>query len=73
VRNLSPQEIADRRKKGLCFKCGGPFHPRHQCPDKDLHVMVLEDDSEDEDKVRVLNDEDVETGAEELQLNVRGR
>jgi hypothetical protein len=73
VRNLSPQEIADRRKKGLCFKCGGPFHPRHQCPDKDLRVMVLEDDSDDENKVRVLNDEDVETGAEELQLNVRGR
>jgi hypothetical protein len=35
-----------------------------------MRVMVLEDDSEDENEVRVLNDEDVETGAEELQLNV---
>lgn len=71
VRNLSSQEIADRRKKGLCFKCGGQFHPRHQCPDKNLRVMVLEDDSEEENEVRVLNDEDVETGAEEeLHLNV---
>nr|ABN08405.1 Peptidase aspartic, active site [Medicago truncatula] len=70
VRSLSSQEIADRRQKGLCFKCGGPYHPRHQCPDKNLSVMVLEDDSEDENEVRVLNDEDVDTGAEELQLNV---
>ncbi|CAJ2654195.1 unnamed protein product [Trifolium pratense] len=70
VRNMSSQEIADRRQKGLCFKCGGPYHPRHQCPDKNLRVMVLENDSEDENEVRVLNDEDVETGAEELQLNV---
>lgn len=35
-----------------------------------MRVMVLEDDSEDENEVRVLNDEDVDTGAEELQLNV---
>ncbi|CAI8597641.1 unnamed protein product [Vicia faba] len=68
--SLSSQEIAYRRQKGLCFKCGGQYHPRHQCPDKNLRVMVLEDDSEDENKVRVLNDEDVETGVEELQLNV---
>ena len=70
VRNLSSQEIADRRQKGLCFKCGGQYHPRHQCPDKTLRVMVLEDESGDENEVRVLNDEDIETGAEELQLNV---
>ena len=35
-----------------------------------MHVMVLENDFEDENKVRVLNDEDVGTGAEELQLNM---
>lgn len=29
IRNLSYQQIDERRKKGLCFKCGGPFHPRH--------------------------------------------
>ncbi|GAU10413.1 hypothetical protein TSUD_417780 [Trifolium subterraneum] len=70
VRNLSSQEIADRLQKGLCFKCGGPYHPRHQCPDKNLCVMVLEDDFEDENEIRVLNDKDVEMGVEELQLNV---
>lgn len=43
VRHLSPQETADRRQKGLCFKCGGPFHPRHQCLDQHLRVMVIEE------------------------------
>jgi len=31
-RHLTSQEIVDWRKKGLCFKCGGAFHLRHQCP-----------------------------------------
>ncbi|KAI5403365.1 hypothetical protein KIW84_050800 [Lathyrus oleraceus] len=62
VRSLSSQEIVDRCQKGLCFKCGGQHHPRHQCLDKNLWVIVLEDDSEDENEVRVLNGEDVETG-----------
>jgi hypothetical protein len=44
IRHLSSQEIAERRHKGLCFKCGGPFHPRHQCPDRQLRVMVTDED-----------------------------
>ncbi|MCH96321.1 retrotransposon gag protein, partial [Trifolium medium] len=33
---LSYQEIMDRKKRGMCFKCGGAYHPMHQCPDKQL-------------------------------------
>ncbi|MCH83460.1 RNA-directed DNA polymerase (Reverse transcriptase), partial [Trifolium medium] len=40
--------------KGLCFKCGGPFHPMHQCPDKHLKILVLEDDDGDEGKAKVI-------------------
>ncbi|MCI26897.1 hypothetical protein A2U01_0048095, partial [Trifolium medium] len=32
--HLSYNELLERKQKGLCFKCGGPFHPMHQCPDK---------------------------------------
>ncbi|CAJ2651382.1 unnamed protein product [Trifolium pratense] len=45
--HLSYQELMDRRQKGLCFKCGGPFHPMHQCPDKQLRVLVLDEDEEE--------------------------
>ncbi|GAU35953.1 hypothetical protein TSUD_147380 [Trifolium subterraneum] len=45
IHHLSSKEIAERRQKRLCFKCGGSYHPRHQCPDKQLRVMVAEEDA----------------------------
>lgn len=44
----------ERKQKGLCFKCGGPFHPKHQCPDKHLRVLITEDDETEEGGERVL-------------------
>ncbi|KAJ1436019.1 Aspartic peptidase domain superfamily [Sesbania bispinosa] len=43
VRHLSYQELLDRRQKGLCFKCGGTYHPSHMCPDKQIRIMILEE------------------------------
>ncbi|XP_057429344.1 uncharacterized protein LOC130722592 [Lotus japonicus] len=43
VRHLPYQELLDRRQKGLCFKCGGKYHPLHQCPDKQIRIMLLEE------------------------------
>ncbi|XP_050906359.1 uncharacterized protein LOC127120018 [Lathyrus oleraceus] len=42
--HLSYQELMDRKKKGLCYKCGGPFHPLHQCPEKQLRVMIVDEE-----------------------------
>ncbi|KAJ1425157.1 Zinc finger, FYVE/PHD-type [Sesbania bispinosa] len=44
LKHLSLLELNERRKKGPCYKCGGKYHPLHQCPDKQLKVMLLEDD-----------------------------
>ncbi|MCI41555.1 pentatricopeptide repeat-containing protein, partial [Trifolium medium] len=34
VRNIPSDVVAERRAKGLCFKCGGKFHPTlHKCPE----------------------------------------
>ncbi|MCH81241.1 Ty3/gypsy retrotransposon protein, partial [Trifolium medium] len=52
--HLSYNELMERKQKGLCFKCGGQFHPMHQCPDKQLRVLVVEDGEEDEEEMRVL-------------------
>ncbi|MCH81106.1 RNA-directed DNA polymerase (Reverse transcriptase), partial [Trifolium medium] len=52
--HLSYNELMDRKQKGLCFKCGGPFHPMHQCPDKQLRLLVIEDEEEEEGEARVL-------------------
>ncbi|KAD5317071.1 hypothetical protein E3N88_17017 [Mikania micrantha] len=44
VRSLSRSEWEDRRKKGLCFRCGHQFGPAHKCPEGKLRVLLLGDD-----------------------------
>ncbi|MCH83576.1 RNA-directed DNA polymerase (Reverse transcriptase) [Trifolium medium] len=59
--HLSYQELMDRKQKGLCFKCGGPFHPMHQCPDKQLSVLVLDEDDRGETEENMIGDDGGET------------
>jgi hypothetical protein len=35
--------MMDRKLNGRCFKCNGPFHPMHQCPNRQLRIMILDD------------------------------
>ena len=53
-RHLTSQEIADRHKKRLCFKCGGAFHPRHQCPYRHQRVIVIEEDDIIDEELKIL-------------------
>nr|KAJ0193529.1 hypothetical protein LSAT_V11C800408980 [Lactuca sativa] len=48
VRSLTRTEWEERRKKGLCFRCGQQFGPGHKCPDGKLRVLILGDDEVDE-------------------------
>ncbi|CAH9076384.1 unnamed protein product [Cuscuta epithymum] len=42
-----PTKVLDElRAKGLCFKCRKPFTPGHDCPFKQLRVMLAEEDEE---------------------------
>ncbi|CAJ2668611.1 unnamed protein product [Trifolium pratense] len=72
--HLSYQELMDRRQKGLCFKCGGPFHPMQQCPDKQLRVLIMEDGDGDDSEPAVLavevEDSDEENKGEMCILNL---
>ncbi|XP_076894751.1 uncharacterized protein LOC143547139 [Bidens hawaiensis] len=47
VRSLSRTEWEDRRKKGLCFRCGQQYGPTHKCPEGKLRVLLLGDDEDD--------------------------
>ncbi|MCH80314.1 Ty3/gypsy retrotransposon protein, partial [Trifolium medium] len=62
--HLSYNELMERKQKGLCFKCGGPFHPMHKCPEKQLRVLVVDEEGEEEDEMKILAVE-VEEGEEE--------
>ena len=54
VRLLSYQELAERKRKCLCYKCGGPFHPNQQCPDQQMRVMLVEDEDEEEGEANAM-------------------
>lgn len=64
--HLSYNELLERKQKGLCFKCGGPFHPKHQCPDKHLRVLITEEEETEEGggKLLAVEVEDEEGGSE---------
>lgn len=72
--HLSYQELMDRKQKGLCFKCKGPYHPNHQCPDKQLRILVVDDDAGAEQEANILavevDESEEEEGGEMCILNL---
>ncbi|KAI3457160.1 hypothetical protein Pfo_013823 [Paulownia fortunei] len=59
-RRLSPQEIDDKRAKGLCFYCDEKFTRDHQCAKKkQLYIMEIHD-KENEKTEMSGEDEDLE-------------
>ncbi|PNY17867.1 hypothetical protein L195_g014621, partial [Trifolium pratense] len=52
--SLSYNEIMERKKKGLCFRCGGANHQKNQCPERHLKVLVVDDDDEDDGEGKLL-------------------
>ncbi|GJY46092.1 transposon ty3-I gag-pol polyprotein [Tanacetum coccineum] len=58
-KRLTKAELADKRSKGLCFKCDENFGPGHQCVKKTLHILLVDDnDSEEEEEEEAIRDED---------------
>lgn len=48
-KRLTETEIADKRAKGLCYRCDGKYGPGHRCPEKFLQVLLVsEEENEDE-------------------------
>lgn len=43
---LPPKVLEELRANGLCFRCKKPFTPGHDCPFKQLWVMVAKEDEE---------------------------
>ena len=43
IRRLTPEEIASRRERGLCFHCDEKFTRGHRCPSRFLLLLADED------------------------------
>lgn len=63
VRN---EEMEERRAKGLCFKCGGKYHPTlHKCPERSIRVLILGDGETMNEEGEMVALEEEETEDEE--------
>jgi hypothetical protein len=45
-RHLTPEEMADKRKKGECYFCPEKFSLGHKCASKGVFLMELEEDDD---------------------------
>nr|KYP32370.1 Retrovirus-related Pol polyprotein from transposon opus [Cajanus cajan] len=66
VRHLSYGELMERKQKGLCFKCGQNFHPMHQCPERQLKLIIVDEEQLEGGEHEVLALEMEEQPPEEL-------
>ncbi|PNY15662.1 retrotransposon-related protein [Trifolium pratense] len=73
VRSVSNDEVVERRAKGLCFKCGGRWHPtQHKCPEKALRVLILGDgETINEEGEIVVMEGEVSEGEEEVEVECK--
>nr|GEW61624.1 hypothetical protein [Tanacetum cinerariifolium] len=49
-KRMTEAEMADKRAKGLCYRCDGTFGPRHRCPEKILQVLWVGEDEDEEEE-----------------------
>ncbi|MCH87042.1 hypothetical protein A2U01_0007907 [Trifolium medium] len=76
-RRLSPAELEERHKKGLCFKCGEKWGRDHSCKFKHMSLRLCEWGSDEEEGVEVVeeNEHEAEGVAElkTLQLSMQSK
>jgi hypothetical protein len=64
---LTPQQLEERKEKGLCFNCDGKYSKGHKCGEKKLFYIYCEEEEEQEDEQEPSQDENVESiSSEEL-------
>ena len=55
TRKLTEAELRDKRAKGPCFRCDEKYRVGHKCKNKDLQVLLLQDEpikiEEDESEI----------------------
>ncbi|MCH80746.1 enzymatic polyprotein, partial [Trifolium medium] len=73
IRSIHSDELAERRAKGLCFKCGGKYHPTlHKCPEKALRVLILgEGETVNDDGEIIAMDGELSDIEEELEVECK--
>lgn len=70
---LTDEEYQRKREKGLCFRCDKKFTPAHRCKNKQLHVLLLSKEVEDDinqSEADLFTEEEVKDDTMALSLNL---
>jgi hypothetical protein len=68
---LTPQQLEERKAKGLCFNCDSKYSKGHKCGEKKLFYIDCEDEEEQEQEQEPSQDENVEVvSSEELTATI---
>jgi excinuclease UvrABC ATPase subunit len=57
---LTPQQLEERKEKGLCFNCDSKYSKGHKCGEKKLFYIDCEEEEEQEQEQEPFQDENVE-------------
>jgi hypothetical protein len=57
---LTPQQLEERKEKGLCFNCDNKYSKGHKCGEKKLFYIDYEEEEEQEQEQKPSQDEYVE-------------
>jgi hypothetical protein len=64
---LTPQQLEERKEKGLCFNCDSKYSKGNKCGEKKLFYIDCEEEEEQEQEQETTQDENVEEiSSEEL-------
>jgi hypothetical protein len=64
---LTPQQLEERKEKGLCFNCDNKYSKGHKCGEKKLFYIYCEEEEYQEQEQEPSQDENVEAiSSEEL-------
>ena len=60
MQRLTQEELQERQRRGLCFRCGDKWNPEHVCKMRHLQFVLLEEEAEVQEE-----EEDAEPEGEE--------
>ncbi|KAJ1379359.1 Retrotransposon gag domain [Sesbania bispinosa] len=73
-KKLTDAEFQEKSRKGLCFRCDEKFGPGHVCKNKQLHVLILNEEcmeeEEEEEGHDSQNGEDLENKVLQLSMYI---
>lgn len=46
IKRLIMVEMTTRREKGVCYHCDKVYTPRHKCKNKQIYIMIIEEEEE---------------------------